>query len=147
MLEALTEFMRSNAIISIIIVAFLLSLVVTLVYKYLTNQVLMKELRGQMKKMQAKMKAEPDKAVELQKQAMSINMKLMKESFKPLLITIIPFFAIFAWLKAVYGGLVVLNVPFHVPLSSFETGLGWIGVYIICSLIFSTVLRKLLKVV
>ena len=147
MLEALTEFMRANALVSIIVIAFFLSLAVTLVYKFLTNQALMKELREQMKKIQDKMKSNPDKAVELQKQAMSLNMKLMKESFKPLLITIIPFFAIFAWLKSVYNGLVILNVPFHIPLSSFETGLGWIGVYIICSLIFSTVLRKLLKVV
>jgi uncharacterized membrane protein (DUF106 family) len=143
MLESLTNLMQQNALISIIILSFVLSMIVTLIYKFLTNQALMKELKTEMKKMQGQMKAEkdPKKLSEIQKKSMSLNMKLMKQSFKPMLITILPFFAIFAWLRSVYGDITVITLPF------WPHTLGWIGTYIIFSLIFSTVLRKLLKVV
>ncbi len=147
MFDSLALILQQNPVVSILLISAILSLAVTLVYKFLTNQALMKELKSEMKKMQQQMKAHPEKAAELQKKSMSMNMKLMKESFKPMLITIIPFFAIFAWLRTVFEGTVVIPLSFHIPLSSLETGLGWIGVYIISSLVFSTVLRKLLKVV
>ncbi len=146
MLDSFAEILTRNPLISIIFISAVLSLAVTLIYKYLTNQALMKELKDEIKKMQQKMKAHPEKAMELQKQSMSMNMKLMKESFKPMLITIIPFFAIFWWLRTVFEGMVIIPLSFHIPLSAVETGVGWIGVYILSSLIFSTIFRKFLKV-
>ena len=148
MLESLTILMQEYALISIILISAILSLAVTLVYKFFTNQTLMKELKQEMKKMQERMKVSKDQSeiAKLQKQSMSTNMKLMKESFKPMLITILPFFAIFAWLKSIYAGMTIIPLSFHIPLSSLETGVGWIGTYILLSLIFSTVFRKLFKV-
>ena len=53
--------------------------------------------------MQKKMKAakgDPQKAMRLQKEAMSVNMDYMKQSFKPTLITFLPIIIIFGWLNA-----------------------------------------------
>lgn len=145
MLDAIHTLMRSHGLIAIGLISLVLSFGFTLVYKFITNQALIKEYKAELKKFQEKMKANPEQAAEIQKQSMSINLKLMKESFKPMLYTIIPFFAIFAWLKYVFivdgVSLIVLPLPF------WEGHLGWLGTYIIFSLVFSTLSRKLLKVV
>ncbi|MBD3263277.1 DUF106 domain-containing protein [Candidatus Woesearchaeota archaeon] len=134
----------------ILMISAVLSLVVTLVYKFATDQAVMKELKEQIKKYQQQMKEHKDnlqKMNEIQKKSMKLNMKLMKQNFKPMLITMVPFIIIFWWLRGIYEGVVVIPLSFHFPLSGLETGLGWIGFYIICSMIFTTVFRKALKVV
>jgi len=88
---------------SIVIIALFVSLISVLATKFMTNQKLMKEHRAELKKLQKEMKAcrdNPKKAMSLQKKMMDINMIVMKESFKPMIITIIPFLLIFAWLNA-----------------------------------------------
>ncbi len=134
----------------ILLISVGLSLFVTIVYKLLTDQALLHEYRDQIKKYQAQMKDfkdEPEKMGEVNKKAMEVNMKMMKQNLKPMLVTILPFFAIFGWLRGVYDSTLVIPLSFHVPLSGLATGLGWIGTYIIFSMIFTTVFRKLMKVV
>lgn len=133
----------------LLLISIVLSLVVTLIYKYATDQAVVKELRDQLKSYSKQMKeAKNDMAKlnEIQKKSMSLNMKLMKQNFKPMLITMIPFIAIFWWLRGIYTDVTVIQFGFHFPLSSLETGLGWIGFYILCSMLFTTVFRKALKV-
>ena len=133
----------------ILLISIVLSLAVTLIYKYATDQAVMKDLKEQLKKYQEQMKeAKNDmaKLSEIQKKSMSANMKLMKQNFKPMLITMAPFLIIFWWLRGVYADVVVIPFGFHFPLSGLATGLGWIGFYIICSMIFTTIFRKALKV-
>jgi len=133
----------------ILLISIILSLVVALIYKYATDQAVMKDLKEQLKKYQQQMreaKNDLNKLSELQKKAMEVNMKYMKQSFKPMIITMIPFIIIFWWLRSLYTGVVVIPFNFHFPLSGLETGLGWIGTYIIFSMIFTTLFRKALKV-
>ncbi len=88
---------------AIFIMAAVITVGITLVYKYATDQERMKELKKKVKEYQEKMKAvrdQPDKMMKLQKEAMQYNMELMKHSFKPTLYTIIPIFIIFGWLNA-----------------------------------------------
>ncbi len=90
-------------ILGIFIIALIVSLIVTVVYKYMTDQAMMKDLKTRQKEMQKKMKAakgDPQKAMQLQKQAMEVNMQYMKQSFKPTLITFLPIIIIFGWLNA-----------------------------------------------
>ncbi|UCD04277.1 MAG: DUF106 domain-containing protein [Candidatus Woesearchaeota archaeon] len=134
---------------SILLIAVGLSLIVTLAYKYLTDQTLMKELKKELKKNQKRLKearGEPDKMMAIQKETMHTNMKYMSQSMKPMIFTIIPFLIIFAWLRSIFEGTVVIPLSFHVPLSSLETGMGWIGTYIILSMIFTTIFRRVLKI-
>lgn len=94
--------LRLEPIYFILIMSFLISLLITLVYKWMTNQVLMKELKDKLKEHQQKMKehkSDTKKMLELQKSAMDLNMKYMMHSLKPTLVTFLPIIIIFGWLS------------------------------------------------
>lgn len=103
---------------TVLILSLLLSFVVTLVYKYFTDQKMMKSAREEVKQMQAEMKQhkqDPKKMMEIQKKMMEKNMLLMKHSFKPTFITFLPLIIIFGWLQGhlTYGPLMP-DQPFTV---------------------------------
>lgn len=80
-----------------------ISLLIVLVYKFMTDQKEMKQLKTQLKEYQKKMKTlrdKPEKLMKVQKEAMSINGKYMKKSMKPTLITFIPILILFSWMNA-----------------------------------------------
>jgi len=134
----------------ILLISVILSLVTTLIYKYVTDQSLIKQIRADMKKYQEQMKQckdDPAKMHEIQNQMMPLNSKLMMQQMKPTLITILPFLVIFWLLGQWYNNTVAIPLSFHFPLSHLPTGLGWIGTYIIFSMVFTTLFRKVLKVV
>lgn len=88
---------------AIIILALVISLLITLVYKFFTNQSEMKRLKGQQKDFQKRLKelrSKPEEMMKVQKEAMKVNMEYMKHSFKPTLITMIPILIIFGWMAA-----------------------------------------------
>ncbi|MFH1065065.1 MAG: EMC3/TMCO1 family protein [Nanoarchaeota archaeon] len=124
----------------ILMISLILTLATTLIYKYATDQEVMKTLKDDMKAMQAEMKTlkeHPEKMMALQKEAMQKNMKYMMKSFKPMLITFIPIVFIFGWMRGHYDALGNPDIFF---------GLSWLWTYIIFSLVFSIGLRKFLKV-
>ncbi|MBI5061647.1 MAG: DUF106 domain-containing protein [Candidatus Aenigmarchaeota archaeon] len=85
----------------IVILSFFISIIVTLIYKYFTNQTEMKRLKEEQKQFQQKMKAlrsNPEEMMKVQKEAMRVNMEYMKHSFKPMLITMLPILLIFGWM-------------------------------------------------
>lgn len=129
-----------NPLIGLILISFILTLLITLAYKFLTKQHLMKEWKGQLKDYQKQIKEnkkDHQKVLELQKPMMEVQMKYMMHSFKPLLFTFIPLILIFNWLRAVFQG-IDLNFLWFID--------GWIWAYIIVSIIFSIIIRKILKV-
>lgn len=123
----------------IIIVSFILTLITTLVYKYFTDQEALKSIKEDNKKIQEEMKehkSNPQKLAELQKQALQKGfIEPMRHQVKPLIITFLPFFVIFGWLRTTYA-----------DVGSIFLGMGWFGTYFIFSFIFSMVMRKVLKV-
>ncbi len=134
---------------NILMMSLILTSLITIMYKLLTDQILLKELKTQVKNHQKEMKNHKDdhqKMMEIQKQTMSLNMKYMKHSMKPMLFTFIPIILIFGWLRnhQAIGKIDILSWGFHIPL--FGTGLGWLGTYIISSIIFSMIIRRVLKV-
>ena len=87
----------------ILLVAFLISLIMTLVYKYTTDQDRMKFLRTELKKTQEDMKKakdNPAQFMKIQKKAMEYNLEYMRASFKPTLYTFVPIIIVFAWLNS-----------------------------------------------
>lgn len=89
--------------LAIAILSLLVSLIITLIYKAMTDQSLMKQLKDEMKEFQKEMKelkAHPEKAMAVQKKAMETNMKYMSHSMKPMLITFLPIIVIFGWMNA-----------------------------------------------
>lgn len=94
--------LRLGPLPAVLIISFLISLLITIVYKLATDQNLMKELKTELKELQAEMKSlkhDPQKAMEVQKKAMERNMKYMMHSLKPTLFTFIPLIIIFGWLN------------------------------------------------
>ncbi len=92
--------------LSILIISFILTLLTTVIYKYTTNQPEMKRLKDETKmhqKQLKELKGNPKKAMEVQQQAMAVNMEYMKHSFKPMLYTMLPLLVIFGWLSAHYA--------------------------------------------
>ena len=127
-----------NCEYALILISFIITLIITLIYKYTTNQKMLKETKEELKEMQKELKGlkdNPPKMMEKQKQLMEKNMKMMIHGFKPMLFTFLPIIVMFSWLKNVYD-----------PLGKIMFGLSWIWIYIIFSIIFSMVVRKLLKV-
>ena len=120
----------------ILIVSFILMLLTTLVYKYFTNQEVLKRLKEENKSLSEEMKKNrdnPQRLLELQKQQMSKSLEPLKHQMKPMLITFIPFILVFGLLKNAYNGILVL-------------GMNWFWAYLIFSIVFSMILRKLMKV-
>ena len=134
----LGPFVNWNPTSSLLIISFFLTLITTLIYKYTTDQEMLKSFKEESKKMQQEMKTlkdNPGKMMEKNKELMEKNMKVMKQSFKPLIYTFIPFAIIFFGLRNIYE-----------PFGKILFGLSWIWIYILSSIIFSIILRKLLKV-
>ena len=133
---------------SLVIISFLITLLITLAYKLFTDQSLMKALKAELKSLQKdlrKLKDDPGKLVKVNKHLMEKNLQYMKHSMKPMLFTFIPIIIIFGWLKKrfIVGG-DLFSWGFHIPF--FGTGIGWLMTYILSSIVFSIIIRKLLKI-
>lgn len=127
---------------SLVAIAFLVTLVMTLITKKFTNQNRMKELKESQKDLQKKMRdaaGNLEKQRKIQQEIMESSFELMKHSFKPLIITLLPLLGIFWFLKNIYGPTSLGEISFLFPK--------WIWIYIGTSIISSTILRKILKVV
>jgi len=86
---------------AILVISAFITILVTVVYKYTTNQREMKQIKGDLKKYQKEMRETKDtkKLMIIQKKALDLNMTYMKSSFKSTLYTFIPIIIIFAWLN------------------------------------------------
>jgi uncharacterized membrane protein (DUF106 family) len=90
-------------IYTILIVSVVLTALLTIAYKFLTNQKLMKELKTEMKSMQKQAKefsSQPEKASEINKRMMEKNMEYMKQTMRSTLITMLPIILIIGWMSA-----------------------------------------------
>lgn len=122
----------SYPLYSIIALSLVVTLISTLVTMWLTNQNHLRSLKDRQKQIQKDLKkCKPgDKLFEeLQAEMIQISMTMMKSSFKPLLITFIPFLLLLNWIRAIYTPI----LP------------GWIWYYIGASIAASLVYRKVFK--
>jgi len=127
------SWMIANPKLSIVLISLAVTFVMTLVTKYFTNQSRMKEIKEIQKACQIKLKdakGDMQKMSEIQKEMMACSMELMKHSFKPMFITLLPLLVLFWWIRGIYT----------------EVLSGWIWWYILVSIISSIILRKALKV-
>jgi len=123
-----------NIYIGFLVVVALTSLILTLAQKYLSDQAELKELRKEQKILQEEMKKfkdHPDKLMELNKKQLEFIPKTFNLTMKPLMYTSVPIILLFRWfgeaLNPVFGG-------------------WWILYYLIGSLVFSSIFRKVFDV-
>jgi uncharacterized membrane protein (DUF106 family) len=129
-----------NLTIGMLLVVFILSLIITLVQKYTTDQAALKELREEQKKLQKDMKEarnDPQKMTELNKKNMELFPKQFKLGMGSIAYTAIPFVLFFRWFSDYF---LAIGSP------KFFGFLGWFWFYFIFSLIFSMILKKYMKV-
>jgi|GEM_PF-761224 uncharacterized membrane protein (DUF106 family) len=129
----IAEVMVANPKSSIAIFSIVVTLISTLAQKWLTNQEHLKSLKKRQKEIQKEIKKtkEPSVMQELNAEMLKLTGVMFKSSMKPLFVTMIPFLALFIWLRSVY-----------VPV----LGNGWIWYYLGYSVLASIILRKVLKV-
>lgn len=131
--------MNFNILFGMASIVCLITLITTLFQKYGTNQEELRRLKGEQKLLQVEMKKykdNPEKFLELQKKSMEFIPKTMELTMKPLLFTFIPFLLFFRWFNDYFA---LLDYKFFGFIS-------WFWFYFIASLVFSSILRKVLKV-
>ena len=130
-----------NLVLGMLILVFVIALITTLVQKYATDQESLRELKKEQKILQEEMKKykeHPEKLIELQKKQLEFIPKTMKLSMRGIVYTAIPFILFFRWF---YDFFTAMGDP------KFFGFLSWFWFYLIFSIIFSTILRKVMKVV
>lgn len=109
---------------AILIISIIVSLTMTLIYKFMTDQNVMKSLKGRIKDLQKQMKdnkSDTQKVMSLQKESLNLNMKYMSQSMKPTLVTFIPIILIIGWLNANLAFQPLLpNEPFQVNVETYN---------------------------
>jgi uncharacterized membrane protein (DUF106 family) len=122
------------------IIVLVISIFMTLVQKYATDQETLKSLKKEQKDLQGEMKKykdHPEKMVEMQKKQMEFIPKMMKMSMRPVMFTGIPLILFFRWFMDFFAA----------AGNPKMLGLSWFWFYLIGSMIFSSILRKTMKVV
>jgi uncharacterized membrane protein (DUF106 family) len=131
-----------NATWGMIIIVCIISIFTTLVQKYATDQKALKELRKEQKILQAEMKKykeHPEKMAELSKKQFAFLPKTFKLTSRAMMFTGIPFILFFRWFNDFFSAFEVEPV--------FLGFLSWFWFYLIFTMVFSTIFRKVFKVV
>ena len=160
----------ANPALTVLIIAFFVSLITTIANKYLVDQDEMNEIQARNKAFQkelreAQKRGDGKKIAELQAkqtEMMQDQSKMMTNSFKPMIVTFVPIILIFFWMRtSAISGLVVILPPsvYWVTLTPFwhfighflyggnatiPYGIGWLLWYMICTFGMSQILRKFL---
>ncbi|MBI4159391.1 DUF106 domain-containing protein [Candidatus Woesearchaeota archaeon] len=132
--------MKINLNIGFIFVVFVIVFLTTLVQKYGSDQEALKTLKDEQKKIQEDMKKykdDPAKMIEFQKKQFEQIPKTFEHSMTPLVYTAIPFVLLIRWFTDIFKNLGDPKI-----LGFF----GWIWAYLLLSIVFSTILRKVMKV-
>lgn len=146
----MVSIVTQQPLLSTVVISLILTIITTIVYKYTTDQVKLKSHREELQSIRKQMmdsKNDPKKLEELQSRSLKISMEQMTQGFKPMIFTMLPALLAFGFLKdALPASQVILPFGFNIIKIGSHAGFGWLGVYIISSMIFSTILRKVLKV-
>jgi len=126
-----------SPLVGLIVVVFAVALIVTLINKKFTDQVLLKSLKEETNTLQKDLKKETDekKKKELESRLWDTNMRYLKSNFKATFITFLPIVIIFGWLTKTFA-----------TAGKFFFGLGWFGGYIILFIVFTMLFKKIFKV-
>ena len=118
----------------------IISLFMTFAQKYGTDQETLKKLKEEQKIIQAQMKEfkhDPEKVLHLQKKQFEFMPVMMKHSMRPIVYTGIPLILLFRWF-----------MDYFAPLEGYRFFgfFSWFWYYLVASIIFSSILRKIFKV-
>ena len=132
----ITDLINLHPQASIVIISVLVTLAMTLITKYFTDQNRMAELKKIQEACRIKLKEKnlkPEDMSKINKEMLECSLQITKHSMKPILFTIVPLILLIGWLRGVY-----------LETAIAKTWLWWyIGTGVASSLIF----RKIFKVI
>ncbi len=131
-----------NLTYGMLVIVFIINIIITLIHKKFTDQETLKEIKKEQKALQQEMKLvrdDPAKVMELNKKQMAKMPLIFEASMRPLMYTAIPFIIFFRWFNDFFSAPALEGFRFF----GFFT---WFWFYLIASIIFSSILRKALKV-
>ena len=160
----------ANPALTVLIIAFIVSLITTIANKYLVDQDELNEQQAKMKKFQSELreaqkKGDGKEIARLQAQQadlMGDQTAMMTNQFKPMIVTFVPIILIFFWMRssAIHDLVVILPTTVYwvtlTPLwhaigsviyggkATIPYGIGWLLWYMICTFGMSQILRKFL---
>ena len=134
--------------IEVLMISVGLSLLSVLITKFATNQGAVRELKGEMKSINERIKkaqksGNNKEASELSGQLMKISGRQFQMNMKPMMITMVIFLGVFWFFGSFYGEMVV-PCPINIPFVGSQ--LGWFHWYFLIVLPGSFLWRKLLSV-
>ncbi len=132
-----------NVTIGMLLIVLAISLLTTVIQKYATDQKALRELKKEQKILQEEMKKykdNPAKVAELSKKQFAFIPKTFKLTSRAIMFTGIPFILFFRWFNDFFAQEAFVDFTFFGFLS-------WFWFYLIATMVFSTVLRKVFKVV
>jgi len=162
----LTANTKTDMLIGIFGVSLLISLFINAITLKVVDQKDMKEKKKKLKEYQEKFneatKAKDTKKLQkAQREMLELQAEFSKHAMKPMMYYMPLILLIFAWLRnfqplqsyiAANAGFII-QLPFSFPLSISKflqmgrpDALGWLGWYLLCSFMTSTVIRKILKI-
>ncbi len=127
-----------NTDIGMIIVTLIIILLITLVQKFTIDAETMAEIKKEQKFLKEEMKTykeHPEKMMELQKKQLEMIPRTFEITMKPLIYTAIPIILFFRWFNDYFTAVDVKIFGFF----------SWFWAYLLLSIIFSLILRKILK--
>ena len=160
----------TNPALTVLIIAFIVSLITTVANKYLVDQDALNEKQKAMQDFNkelrdAQKRGDGKKIAELQAkqtEMMQDQSKMMSSQFKPMIVTFVPIILIFFWMRAsaIHDLVIILPktvywvtlTPIWHVIGSFlyggqatiPYGIGWLLWYMICTFGMSQILRKFL---
>ena len=160
----------TNPALTVLIIAFIVSLITTIANKYLVDQEEMNEHQARMKDLNKRMRdaqkrgdgKELAKIQAEQTEMMKGQTAMMSNQFKPMIVTFVPIILIFFWMRSSAISNLVIILPQTVywvtltPLwhalggfiyggkATIPFGIGWLLWYMICTFSMSQILRKFL---
>lgn len=130
----IAEFIQTNPRTSILAIAFLVSLFVTIINFFILDKEKVRGLKARQKELQQKMKLagdDPVKKMEYSKEMMNSSLENMKHSMTPVLVTLIPMILILNWIRSAFSTTTLVGT--------------WFWYYLVGAVVSSMILRKIFK--
>ncbi|MEK6842145.1 MAG: EMC3/TMCO1 family protein [Nanoarchaeota archaeon] len=130
-----------NITIGMSAIVLIISFFMTIIQKYATDQKILREMKEEQKILQEEMKKyknHPEKVAELSRKQLEFIPKTMKLTMRPIVYTAIPLILFFRWFMDFFA----LMEGFR-----FFGIFSWFWFYLLGTMIFSSILRKMMKVV
>jgi len=135
-------------LLSLLIVSAVLTLILTLLNRFLVDRKVMKEVKKRMEEIRenltkAQREGNKEEVSKFLAEMNSLLAKNMKQTFKVLIISLVVISLFLPWLKYKYEGLTVATLPFSLPL--IGSSLSWVFWYVLVSFAIGWVIRKLIE--